>query len=485
MKRFNKVLACAVLASLLVGCTTKTTPDTVDISITSTEVETRGVVKENNEQTSATLEVLIDPEKKRQTIDGFGAAYCWGVRDLLECKNKDEGIDLLFKDAGLSILRLKNEYDYGETRDPDVATTEEYAELIREASERIRKNYGEDITVVLSSWSPPEYLKSNGSTRGGTLKKESDRFMYREFALWWVESVKYYRENGIKVDYITIQNEPDFISDAYDTCYFGITEREDEPSIEVATRAVHAELGAAFGNDAPKILGFDVMGPGSAYVKTSHIDDCIYGISYHLYQSGTIDRQTNTVKPNSYTTDLMNIGKRTEGKTWQTEFSIGKGLETAELIYQCLSTGGSSAYLYWLGTRNISGGTGKEEHLVEVNGKNVEPASNYYAIRHFSEYVRPGYTCISTAQINTDIKGISFMSPDSKKIVSIFINKSGTEFPLNTEIKNIKKTTVSSVITTFDGTTRDVKDEWKEIDGEPIYLPSYSVTTIIYEVNHE
>lgn len=83
---------------------------------------------------------------------------------------------------------------------------------------------GHPPTILMSSWSPPSYLKSTGDTKnGGTLVKQGTSFAYDQFAQWWLASIGAYAQKGIVPDYISIQNEPDFTA-TWESCRFDATE---------------------------------------------------------------------------------------------------------------------------------------------------------------------------------------------------------------------------------------------------------------------
>ena len=76
---------------------------------------------------------------------------------------------------------------------------------------------GKPIELMLSPWSPPAFMKSNGDrNHGGSLMPQ-----YREL---WAECmakyVKYYRFQGLNVRRITVQNEPAAVQ-TWDSCIYG------------------------------------------------------------------------------------------------------------------------------------------------------------------------------------------------------------------------------------------------------------------------
>ena len=61
-----------------------------------------------------------------------------------------------------------------------------------------------ELKVLGSPWSPPPWMKTNGDTRGGSLKPE----FFGAYAKYFVKYVKAMAAEGIRIDAVTVQNEP-------------------------------------------------------------------------------------------------------------------------------------------------------------------------------------------------------------------------------------------------------------------------------------
>jgi hypothetical protein len=103
--------------------------------------------------------VMLDFSYRRQTVQGFGASLAFYANWLTAHPNKQEIYSALFdrdNGLGLSMLRVANWFRYQSNPnfDPDAA------EFVRAAGS-IRN--GSPIPILMSSWSPPKSLKSNGA----------------------------------------------------------------------------------------------------------------------------------------------------------------------------------------------------------------------------------------------------------------------------------------------------------------------------------
>ncbi|HSO85784.1 MAG TPA: hypothetical protein VLQ91_04480, partial [Draconibacterium sp.] len=61
-----------------------------------------------------------------------------------------------------------------------------------------------EIKILASPWSPPTWMKTNNASKGGSLKPE----YYDAYAKYFVKYVQEMQNEGIRIDAITVQNEP-------------------------------------------------------------------------------------------------------------------------------------------------------------------------------------------------------------------------------------------------------------------------------------
>ena len=442
--KFGVFLCCCLL---LVGC------KSVNNKNTSTSVQEESTPTVTAKPTEVTQEItegassnttedsyvkyIFDPETKYQTVDGFGAAYTWYADRLLPKKNAEVALDALFADAKLSILRFKNEYEYYAEDSASNANT--MVKYYKEARKRAAE-YGEDVIVLMSCWSPPAYLKENNDITGAaTLKKdENGNYCYEEYADWWVESIDYYQSKGIQVDYVSIQNECDFAA-SYDGCLFSSTETDKQASYAKAYLAVYYAFEKQFGENAPKMIGPETMsseaGTLSAYMKEvmEKEPESIYAMAHHLYVGGDSDEDTNSVVPGSYVNTFMNVSSFfPEYKKWQTEFYIGHAIDTATLINNYMVYANANAYIYWSGVWEDETTEFENGQLVACYNSTAEDdgwrlCADYYALRHFSEFIRPGYTRIKAISGDGDVRTSVYMNEYTTKLAMVLINTSEDE----------------------------------------------------------
>ncbi|MGI4865198.1 MAG: glycoside hydrolase family 30 protein [Janthinobacterium lividum] len=168
--------------------------------------------------------VEIDDRQRFQTMDGFGYCLTGGSAALLHAMSAPARAKLLRElfgagpqDIGVSYLRISlgasdldatvfsyDDLPAGET-DPKLAKfslAPDELHLIPVLREILAIN--PRLKLLGSPWSPPTWMKTNGETKGGSLKPE----YYGTYAQYFVKYLQGMQAKGIVLDAITVQNEP-------------------------------------------------------------------------------------------------------------------------------------------------------------------------------------------------------------------------------------------------------------------------------------
>ena len=168
--------------------------------------------------------IEINDRKKFQTIDGFGFALTGGSAQHLahmDIAKRSALLQELFgvdrKNIGLSYLRISigssdlNDHVYfyddmpSGQQDPALAKFSldpDRAEVIPILKEILSIN--PKLEILGSPWSPPAWMKTNESSKGGKLRPE----FYGTYANYFVKYVQEMKAEDIKITAITVQNEP-------------------------------------------------------------------------------------------------------------------------------------------------------------------------------------------------------------------------------------------------------------------------------------
>ena len=172
---------------------------------------------------SDALTVSVDPSRRYQTMDGFGASITDSsahVLSQLDGPARDAAMRSLFAADKLSFLRQPmgasdfvagdhytyddvpaGETDYEMQRFSIAHDRTEILPLVRRALE-----LNPQLKVIATPWSPPAWMKTNQSLIGGRLI-DTPR-IYEAYARYFVEFVRAYERAGVPIYALTVQNEP-------------------------------------------------------------------------------------------------------------------------------------------------------------------------------------------------------------------------------------------------------------------------------------
>lgn len=503
----SAVISALAVTLVLSGCDNKS-PEGAndknaadDIDVKNTPAPTELQTEKPGDIVEGAVQITIDCNNEFQKIRGFGAGYTYYSDYAYWAKCKDEVYDLLFKDANLTMLRFKNAYKYGEEDyDPKVER-----EIYEKAKERLAED-GLTPEVLLSSWSPAQYLKDSESLYGeGTIIKDKDgNYEYGKLGEYWAELVDYYYDNGVPLDYISIQNEPDYVA-SYESCTFDFKEREGAASYPKAFLAVYDATRNC--KKPPKMVGPDTMTCDSGDLSLI-VDEIIRGnpeslsgIAHHLYVGGEEgDAKSFNINFRGLASDYPDIEK------WMTEYYRGDFMFTVQVIQNCMTVENLNSYIYWGGI--WKGPVGKDlENLIGIDSGVTEEewehehgyviGEKYYSMRHFSEYILPGYTRIgASADLDTvngdDKKNIStddvscsaYVSPEKDRMVLVAVNDLDEPHNYQFQMGNYKVGYSKVILTNYENKedTEVFYQDAGSLDENGCFeIPAHSVVTVVID----
>lgn len=404
------------------------TPETIlldNLQITTTATNTN----------SGPYNASINPQTICQTIEGFGGAVAFYDGWVPAHPYKLEIYTNAFAGLNLSMLRLGDWYRYNAGFNSAGGEGGVAGDIVSNANRVL----GHPVPVLISSWSPPAFLKSNGQVgNGGTLVVTNGGFAYTNFANYWYDSIQAYKSNGVSPTWISIQNEPDWVA-GYDSCIFHPT----EDTVNGTNYASYSKaLDATFQRltnlpSPPKLLApeptHNAYNDLQNYAATMNTNN-FYGVAYHLY-GGSTDGT-----PDGYTSDLTASANVFPSKPhFMTEFGYPDMIQTACLIHNCLTIGQDAGFNYWSliwpfpgdalvqieNPYNLSSWTNAPPGVTtQSHGWWLTPA--YWAMKHFSYFIQPGYRRVSASDNDPNVRSSAFLSPDGLRLVVVLINTNAT-----------------------------------------------------------
>ncbi|MFC1735985.1 glycoside hydrolase [Candidatus Hydrogenedentota bacterium] len=385
------------------------------------------VAKESLRPTEQTIEdrksdgpasVILNTKIKHQTMDGFGGASCFMLEELVGMTEpaRSEAYDLIFKDLGANILRLRllPEFLPHKGAPFNWDCMENQRKIVKAALER-----GVIDCVWVAVWSPPAWMKDSKNTCfGGRLKPE----FYGVFAEYLGEYVREMEnEFDIPINAVSIFNEPGYVS-KHETTSTGPEEY----------RAILKAVGHYFDSQGMKqlLLGPDTNNPRVAmkYLPTILGDPEAAG-----YLDAVLVHQYTDMDDQDWE-GLRDFIRPHGKKLWQGEMSrlkdatndINDGLEVCRWIYNAVVRGDAASWQYWQFTNQFN--STNASGLVRIISPNeYECFPVYYCFKQWSANVRSGSVRIEAKSSRKDLKTAAF-ERDGMLVVVVF-NEGDSDIP--------------------------------------------------------
>ena len=386
--------------------------------------------------------LTIDWNNTHQNIDGYGVSIPYIASQFAHFQQKSTVMDLLFDPKvgiGLSILRSSILEQRWGTIEPSQGAwnfTRDAAQVWVQQQAQLR-----GVSKVMATvWSPPAWMKTNNSIANGGYLKTA---MYQAFADYLTAYVLQYKARfGVNIYGVSIANEPNKIVS------YG--------SSQWTAQSIHDfilnNLGPTFqkNNVTAKIMVPESPGWNMSLASTTFDDPnaaAFVGVAVaHDYDM-------------SYEPEQVAVAKMIKLPVWQTEVSdlapsdpsMANGLKWAINIHNHMTQSETNAWLYWAGILDAKDSqTGQGLILFDNSSATFTVPKRFYALGHFSKFIRPGYVRLDCAP--SPMPGIytsAYKDPVAGKFVVVAINSnSATEafkIQLNVGLqKMVKYTTTSS-----------------------------------------
>ena len=388
--------------------------------------------------TNAFPTLEVDSSLRYQTIDGFGYTLTGGSAYLINhmgAADKSALLNELFgtgTDAiGISYLRISigasdlnaSVFSYDDMPAGQTDTTlanfslsQDTLDLIPVLKQILAIN--PRIKLLGSPWSAPVWMKDNGSTVGGTLQSR----YFPVYARYFVKYVRQMQLNGIPVDAITIQNEPQ--------------NPGNNPSLVLSALQeadfIKNQLGPAFqaAGITTKIIAWDHNCDNPVYPITILNDagarPFINGSAFHLYAG---DISALSTVHNAYPDKDLYFTEQWTSST---------GTFDGDLIWHIKNViigsmrNWSRTALEWnlAGDPNYQphtpGGCSQCKGAITISGTASRNVS-YYIIAQVSKFIPPGSVRISSTQA-TGLSTVAFVRPDGRKILLVLNEGNAVNF---------------------------------------------------------
>ena len=393
--------------------------------------------------TERATSIHVDASQAYQTIDGFGYTLTGGSAMLInrmEPKARLALLQELFsttgKGIGVSYLRISIgasdldeqvfSYDDLPAGEADPSLTKfslapDRQHLIPVLKQILTIN--PTLKILGSPWSPPVWMKSNGNSKGGSLKLEQ----YDVYARYLVKYIQGMAKEGIRIDAITIQNEP--------------LHPGNNPSMLMLPTEqalfIKKSLGPIFRKAGikTKIILYDHNADRPDYPITilndPEVRPYVDGSAFHLY-AGPISALSEVHKAypdkNLYFTEqwIGAPGNLKGDLAWHVrELIIGATRNWSRTVLEWNLAADPKQ------NPHTSGGCDQCLGALTIDGNAVKRNPAYYNVAVAAKFVRPGSVRIASDE-PTNLPNVAFKTPDGH-IVLIVLNNAASAQTFNIE----------------------------------------------------
>ena len=376
--------------------------------------------------------INLYPEITYQKMIGFGGAITESAGyafSRLPINKQDSLINEYFSKDGLnySLARLPigscdfsiKSYSYVTKRnlsDFSIAKDKQY--IIPFLKKAIEKN--PNLECLASPWSPPWFMKNTFILfLGGKLRSK-----YRQaWANYFVKYINAYKDEGINIKYLTVQNEANAIQ-IWESCIFNSKDEAD-----FAINYLYPTL--KNNNINAKILIWDhnkdrVLKRATEEFSIKGSNEAIAGMAFHYY-SGDHFQNLKLFK-DMYPEKLL---IHTEMCTGYSSFKQCDEIPNAELYaHEIIGdlNSGTNGFIDWNIMLDHEGGPNHKKNfcnspvMLNTDGSNYIKLLPYYYIGHFSKYVLVGAKRIAYSSYTDKLEITSFKNPDNTFVI-IIMNK--------------------------------------------------------------
>jgi glucuronoarabinoxylan endo-1,4-beta-xylanase len=383
---------------------------------------------------AATVTVTVR-DNRYQTVTGFGAACCDGA--MCPFGNDTNPVKLLYgptSQIGLNIMRMEISPNFvGDVVVPEwnnYDTPYDWKGSLPSA--KIVKQRGG--IVFGTPWSPPGEYKTNGTAQGGNSEDQGyqrgtlRQDCYEKFFPWLNTFLAYMKKNGVYVDAVSIQNEPDWWVN-YSGCLY-------TPDQQLKLVKENAHMLDRETYQGVRLISAEPLGFDPAYSNKLLNDPTarqqIDIIAGHLYGHPPLGNMKSA-----------NVLASKYGKeVWMTEHSVTDNIDRlpnwheqllfAEELNECMLAG-CTGYIYWYMRAHWAFvGTGETKYNPGNTKNKLLPRA--FVMSHFSKNVTGSTRLQTSATVatgtNSAFETSAYIKGDSLIVMAIDTTKNAIDLKL-------------------------------------------------------
>jgi hypothetical protein len=418
------------------------------------------------------VDIKINPDLVFQTMQGFGSTVrlfddphlsdTWNPitkrgSALLNKAQEDEILQLVYQDLGLSRVRTATDAGIEVINDNNNPTDTDLTKF--DFSWKRNDGFINYIKRVVPLGVHTYFLSPI------VLEPWMNETNPDEYVEWAFNILKRWREAGVELPYYSIVNEPSYSRS-------GIWSKEYLLKVVVLLGRKLKEQGFKTKLVIPDDLNPDLAYKNSSFILAdSEARQYIGALAYHLYGDHNASR-------------MAELAAKYQIPLWMTEFSQANNLlEWANLMHNQITEYNVSAIDYmwsffgsW--TEQKWPGDSLTSIIFENNnykGYRINP--NYYAMKHYSRYIRPGFKRAYASSTNSGLKISAFVK--NNEMVVVILNRMDQAITGHVSVATNKNLpSLTAVQSRNDNYWKEVPLIAKKPQELELSLPPRSITTL-------
>jgi glucosylceramidase len=388
--------------------------------------------------------IYVDKHKMFQQMEGFGAAMTGSSAYLLENKLAETERNALFQDlftdSGIQLSYLRHTIGASDYSVDDVGNPSSYTYADQQGPPKdplqyfstapdqtvmdmlkLAKISNPELQLMGTPWTAPPWLKYGEHTYNGSYLNYTDQRTYEIYADYFLRYLEAYQVQGLPIDLLTVQNEPQFETAAYPSMSMNAAEQQ---------YFIQNFLGPAIQNTGlqTSILAYDHNWENSKdYADTvlNGASDYTAGTAYHCYAGNPKDAaELQQLHPEKgiYFTECS-------GGAWSEDFGDNLSWLMDQVIIGTTRNWAKTVLLWNLALDETGGPTNggctncRGVVTIDSQTSSIKKNVEYYALGHISKFVQPGAFRISSTEL-PHLSTAAFLDQKEDKLIMIAANTS-------------------------------------------------------------
>lgn len=294
------------------------------------------------------------------------------------------------------------------------------------------KMYGKRLEIMLSPWSPPAYMKTNGErNHGGKLKPE-----YRKrWAAYICRYIMEYRKRGYHVTRMTMQNEPKAVQ-TWDSCIYTAQEQKEflRDYMWPMLQEKHLEDVEIYLWDHNKERAFE----WANIIIDSETTGMIAGIAFHWYSGDHFDA-LRMIREKFPDKKLLLSEACIEYSKYAADDYLRNAQKYAHDMIGNLNEG-MNTFIDWNLILNEEGGPNHVGNycdapfLYDTCSKQLNRTNIQGYLWHFTHFIEAGSVRIGTTRYTDQVEITAFKRDN--QIVFVLLNQTEEEIPVYLRVED-------------------------------------------------